>query len=201
MARLIHHFVETFDGYDEIIVPSASRGGLPSEAYEVAADSVGDLGLLMDVQGIASRMHELTKYLTDRMGAPDLGAFFPHRVAYHRACRGLRATGPGERPYELLRQVKGIDLVEFSAHGECGDFPTPGGGDDGSRALDTGAHVVVAVESSCLLHTGTWSARDGRAMRNLHVVEILARAEEDGPLDGVPLSGAEVAAASGLLGR
>ncbi|MGW2938960.1 heterodisulfide reductase-related iron-sulfur binding cluster [Streptomyces sp. NPDC001156] len=55
-AKLARHFVEVFDAYDRIIVPSGSCGGMPSEAYEVSAEAIGDDKLARDVRAIAPRV-------------------------------------------------------------------------------------------------------------------------------------------------
>jgi len=201
-AKLARHFVEVFGDYDRIIVPSASCGGMPSEAYAIAAESVGDDGLLRDVRSIAPRVHELTSFLTDALGVEDVGAYFPHRVTYHPTCHSLRASALGDRPYRLLRAVRGIDFVELPAQEECcgfgGTFSVKNGavsgamnGDKARHVLETGAHVLAAVDNSCLMNIGGRLAKDGHPVRTMHLVEILARTEEDGPLDGVPVTEGE----------
>ncbi|MFC5724670.1 (Fe-S)-binding protein [Streptomyces gamaensis] len=197
-ARLARHFVKAFEGYDEIVVPSASCGGMPSESYTVAAESVGDAGLLRDVRELAPRVYELTTYLTDKLGKEDVSAFFPHRVTYHPTCHSLRAGALGDRPYRLLRAVKGIDFVELPAQEECcgfgGTFSVKNGavsgamnGDKARHVLETGAHVLAAVDNSCLMNIGGRLAKDGHPVRTMHLVEILARTEADGPMDGIPV--------------
>ncbi|MEE6269369.1 MULTISPECIES: (Fe-S)-binding protein [Streptomyces] len=198
-AKLARHFVDVFETYDEIVVPSASCGGLPSEAYERAAQAAGDAGLLRDVRAIAPRVHELTRYLTDVLGVEDVGAHFPHRVTYHPTCHSLRATGLGDRPYRLLRAVDGIDFVELPAEEECcgfgGTFSIKNGavsgamnGDKARHVRETGAHVLAAVDNSCLMNIGGRLTKDGHAVRTLHLVEILARTRADGPLADVPVA-------------
>ncbi|MFC8721824.1 (Fe-S)-binding protein [Kitasatospora sp. NPDC057198] len=197
-AKLARHFVDTFDGYEEIVVPSASCAGMPAEAYPLAAEAAGDPGLARAVAELAPRVVELTEYLTDRLGAEEVGAYFPHRVTYHPTCHSLRATGLGERPHRLLRAVRGIDYVELPAAEECCGFggtfavknPAVSGAMNGDKArhvLETGASVLAAVDNSCLMNIGGRLTRDGRPVRTLHLAEILARTEQDGPLPGVPV--------------
>ncbi|MFJ4675203.1 MULTISPECIES: (Fe-S)-binding protein [unclassified Kitasatospora] len=196
-ARLARHFVDTFGGYEEIVVPSASCAGMPAEAYPLAA--VGDPGLAREVAELAPRVVELTEYLTDRLGVEDVGAHFPHRVTYHPTCHSLRAARLGDRPYRLLRAVDGIDLVELPAQEECCGFggtfsvknPAVSGAMNGDKArhvLETGAPVLAAVDNSCLMNIGGRLTRDGHRVRTLHLVEILARTAQDGPLPGVPVA-------------
>ncbi|WAL71882.1 (Fe-S)-binding protein [Kitasatospora sp. YST-16] len=195
-ARLARHFVDTFGGYEEIVVPSASCAGMPAEAYPQAA--VGDPGLARAVAELAPRTFELTEYLTDRLGVEDVGAHFPHRVTYHPTCHSLRATRLGDRPHRLLRAVGGIDYVELPAAEECCGFggtfsvknPAVSGAMNGDKArhvLETGASVLAAVDNSCLMNIGGRLTKDGHPVRTLHLVEILARTAQDGPLPGLPV--------------
>ena len=41
-----------------------------------------------------------------RLGVEDVGATFPHRVAYHPTCHSLRVTHVGDAPLRLLRHVR-----------------------------------------------------------------------------------------------
>ncbi|MFF0298297.1 (Fe-S)-binding protein [Kitasatospora sp. NPDC004615] len=195
-AKLARHFVDTFGDYEEIVVPSASCAGMPAEAYPLAA--AGDPGLARAVAELAPRVVELTQYLTDRLGVTEVGAYFPHRVTYHPTCHSLRATKLGDRPERLLRAVKGIDFVELPAQEECCGFggtfsvknPAVSGAMNGDKARhvrETGASVLAAVDNSCLMNIGGRLDRDGHPVRTLHLVEILARTEQDGPLPGVPV--------------
>ncbi|MFF4345438.1 (Fe-S)-binding protein [Kitasatospora sp. NPDC001540] len=197
-ARLARHFVDTFADYEEIVVPSASCAGMPTEAHPLAAEAAGDRGLARAVAELAPRVYELTQYLTDRLGVEQVGAYFPHRVTYHPTCHSLRATGLGDRPHRLLRAVAGIDYVELPAAQECCGFggtfsvknPAVSGAMNGDKArhvLETGAHVLAAVDNSCLMNIGGRLTRDGHPVRTLHLAEILARTERDGPLPGVPV--------------
>jgi L-lactate dehydrogenase complex protein LldE len=198
-ARLARRFVEVFGDYDAVVVPSASCGGMPSEAYVLAAEHVGDPGLVRAVRALAPRVHELTTYLTDELGAEDVGAYFPHRVTYHPTCHSLRAVPVNDRPYRLLRAVAGIDFVELPEQEECCGFggtfsvknPAVSGAMNGDKArhvLDTGASVLASTDNSCLMNIGGRLAMDGHSVRTMHLVEILARTREDGPLPNLPLA-------------
>jgi L-lactate dehydrogenase complex protein LldE len=53
------------------------------------------------------------------------------------------------------------------------------GGDKARHARETGAEVLVAGDSSCLMHIGGLLSRQRSGMRAMHLAEILA-ATEDG---------------------
>ena len=62
---------------------------------------------------VASRTYELSEFLVDVLGVDDVGAYYPHRVTYHPTCHSLRLLRVGDKPLRLLRNVRGIDLVEL----------------------------------------------------------------------------------------
>ena len=98
----------------------------------------------------------------------------------------LNAT---EAPLELLRQVRGIDLVELPEARSCcgfgGTFAVKNA--DTSAAmladkirsiLDTRAEVCTALDSSCLMHIGGGLSRQRTGVRTVHFAEILATGED-----------------------
>ena len=108
---------------------------------------------------------ELTEFLVDVLEVEDVGASFPHRVAYHPTCHSLRLLKVGDRPLRLLRAVQGIDLVEIEQAQECcgfgGTFAVKNAdtsmamlSDKLRHVLDTGAEVCTSADNSCLMHIG-----------------------------------------------
>ena len=114
---------------------------------------------------VADRVYELTEFLVDVLEVEDVGASFPHRVAYHPTCHSLRLLKVGDRPLRLLRAVQGIDLVEIEQAQECcgfgGTFAVKNAdtsmamlSDKLRHVLDTGAEVCTSADNSCLMHIG-----------------------------------------------
>ena len=65
---------------------------------------------------------ELSELLVHRLGVEDVGASFPYRVAYHPTCHSLRVTKVGDAPLRLLRNVRGLELVQLERAEECCGF-------------------------------------------------------------------------------
>ena len=184
----VRQLATAFDGYDAVVVPSGScAGSVRHQAGDVARRS-GDQALVETVETIAPRTYELTEFLIDVLGVTDVGASFPHRVTYHPTCHSLRLLGVGDRPLSLLRAVRGIDLVELTRAEECcafgGTFATKNadtsvamGSDKARHVRDTGAEVLVAGDSSCLMHIGGLLSRQRSGVRTMHLAEILASTE------------------------
>ena len=61
----------------------------------------------------------------DKLGIEDTGAFFPHTVTFHASCHGLRSLQLGDKPERLLRNVRGLKLVELPESDQCCGFWRP----------------------------------------------------------------------------
>jgi len=119
------------------------------------------------------------------LGVEDVGASFPHRVAYHPTCHSLRVLRVGDRPLRLLRAVRDIDLVELPDAESCcgfgGTFAVKNAetstamlADKMRAILDTGASVCTAGDASCLMHIGGGLDRLRAGTRTVHLAQILA---------------------------
>ena len=182
---LVRRFVEVFDGYDAVVAPSGSCVSMVRELYPMAADLAGDPHLAEKVGELGPRVFELSEFLVRQLGVTDVGAYYPHRVTYHPTCHSLRMLKVGDAPLELLRNVRGIDLVELSAAEECcgfgGTFAVKNAdtsaamlSDKLRHVLDTGAEVCVAGDNSCLMHIGGGLGRLRAGVETMHLAEILA---------------------------
>ncbi len=186
---LARHFVATFGDAEAIVAPSASCVGMVRDLYPKVAELSGDASLIASVQDLVPRVYELGEFLVKRSGVVDVGAYFPHRVTYHATCHSLRVLHLGDVPLQLLRAVKGIDLVDLPNVQECcgfgGTFAVKNAdtsvamlGDKMRAVLDTGAEVLCAADTSCLMHIGGGLHRLNAGVRTLHLAEILASTEE-----------------------
>jgi L-lactate dehydrogenase complex protein LldE len=182
---LVRNHVRTFSGYDAIVAPSGScTGSIRHQHAEVAAE-FGDEALVKQAEEVAAHTYELSELLVDVLGVTDVGAYFPHRVTYHPTCHSLRVLRVGDRPLTLLRNVRGIDLVELDAADSCcgfggtfalknPDVSTAMLSAKMSAVLATRAEVCTAGDSSCLMHIGGGLNRLQTGVRTLHLAEILA---------------------------
>lgn len=187
---LVRHFVDVFGDAEVIVAPSASCVGMVRDLYPKAALLSGDRGLIEAVEKLTPRVYELTEFLVKRLDVTEVGAYYPHRVTYHPTCHSLRVLHVGDAPLQLLRVVKGIDLVELPNAAECCGF---GGtfaieNPDTSLAmlsdkmrcvLDTSAEIVCSADTSCLLHIGGGLSRQRTGVATRHIAEILASTESE----------------------
>lgn len=169
---LLTRFARVFGSYDAVVSPSASCVAHVRERIE----SVG------------GKVFELTEFLIDQLGVVDVGASFPHRVTLHPTCHSLRLLDVGDRPARLLREVRGIDLVELEGARECcgfgGTFAIKNAdtsmamlSDKVRHVLNTRAEVCTSADTSCLMHIGGALSRGRTGVRTMHIAEILAAQE------------------------
>jgi L-lactate dehydrogenase complex protein LldE len=176
-GEMVRGFAETFADADAVVVPSGSCTGM----------------LRIHGQNVAPGVHlpplyELSEFLIDVLGVTDVGASFPHSVTYHPTCHSLRLLGVGDRPYQLLQAVKGIELRELPEAEQCcgfggtfalknADTSTAMGEDKINHVLETGAEIVCTSDSSCMMHLGGFASRRKLPVRSMHLAEILASQE------------------------
>ncbi|OYO17214.1 Fe-S oxidoreductase [Enemella dayhoffiae] len=187
----VRTFVDSFADQDHVVVPSGSCAGSIREQHPMLARRHGDQGLTAEVQQLVPRTRELSEFLVDVLKVTDVGAYFPHRVTYHPTCHSLRVCHVGDRPLQLLQQVRGLTLAPLAEADQCcgfggtfavknADVSVSMGGDKVRRVLDTGAEYLVAGDNSCLTHLGGLLSRQRTGVRPIHLAEILASTEEDG---------------------
>lgn len=182
---VVRAYVDAFSGYDAVVTPSGSCAGSVRHQHALVARRSGDPGLVAAVADTSPRAYELSEFLVDVLGVSDVGAYFPHRVTYHPTCHSLRMLGVGDRPQQLLENVRGIELVDLPHATECcgfggtfalknADTSVAMGADKARHVRDTGAEVLVAGDNSCLMHIGGMLSRQRAGVRVMHLAEILA---------------------------
>lgn len=191
---LVQRFVGAFAGYDVVVTPSGSCASMVRRYHplvaELAADRGADSGLRDLVAAVSPRVLELSEFLVDTLGVTDVGARFPHRVAFHPTCHSTRLLGVGDRPTRLLAGVEGLTLVDLPRSEACcgfggtfavknADTSVAMGQDKVDDVLGTGAEVLTAGDTSCLMHIGGLLSRRRSSVRVMHLAEILAATGTD----------------------
>src|SRR5260370_13032703 len=112
-------FLRVFRNAESIVCPSGSCTTMVRNFYpELLASSA----LHAEVAALGKRTYELTEFLVKVAGVIDVGASFPHSVTYHASCHGLRELNLRDEPLQLLRQAKGLKLVDMLRFDECCGF-------------------------------------------------------------------------------
>ena len=192
---LLADYVDAFNGYDYVVVPSGSCGGMLRDHMPHLFDD--DPNLRARADALAARTYELVSFLTDVMGVCTTAAAYAGTVTYHDSCAGLRELGVKTQPRALLAQVAGLNLVEMAEPEVCCGF---GGtfcvkypdisvrmvGDKTRDIAATGADTLLAGDMGCLLNMAGKLHREGSDIRVRHVAEVLAGMTHDlPPIGGV----------------
>jgi len=186
--------IEAFEGYDYVVAPSGSCGGMISHHYP--ALFADDAPMKARAEALAARTHELTSFLVDVLGVTPVATRCDATVTYHDSCSGLRELGVKAQPRQLLAGVEGLKLVEMKGAEICCGF----GGTfcvkypDISNAMlqdkiaditATGADTLLAGDMGCLLNMAGKLQREGSAVKVRHVAEVVAGMADD-PAVGEP---------------
>jgi L-lactate dehydrogenase complex protein LldE len=187
--------LDAFEGYDYVVVPSGSCGGMIRHHLPGLFDD--DPNTRARAEALAAKTYELVSFLVDVRGMDRVSASYTGTVTYHDGCSGLREMGIKVQPRLLLGSVAGVTLAEMAEPETCCGF----GGtfcvkypdisvrmvSDKVRDIGaTGADTLLSGDLGCLLNMAGRLSRDGSAVKVRHVAEVLADMTESVPPIGVP---------------
>lgn len=182
---LAEKFVEEFEGFDYVVIPSGSCGGNVKTHYvDLFSD---DPAWLARMQALAPRVYELTDFLhtvvhLERL--PGKGAL-QGTVTYHDSCCGLRELDVQQQPRALLDKA-GVQVTEMKDSRQCcgfgGSFSIKYGNissaivdEKCANIHDIGADAVVLGDLGCMLNIEGRLRRTGDdKTRVLHIAQVLA---------------------------
>jgi L-lactate dehydrogenase complex protein LldE len=176
-------FLHVFEDAEYIVCPSGSCTTMVRIFYP---EMLSNSPVRAEVEALARRTFEFSEFLVNVAGVTDVGANFPHTVTYHASCHGLRELGLREGPLRLLRQVKGLKLIDMLQSEECCGFggafaikfesiSAAMGISKADSVAVTGAEFVTAIDPSCLMHVQGILDKRGDRAKTIHLASILAR--------------------------
>lgn len=189
--------IEAFEGYDYVVVPSGSCGGMIRHHLPGLFDD--DPNTRARAEALGDRTFELVSFLVDVRGMDRVSASYTGTVTYHDGCSGLRELGIKAQPRLLLGSVTGLTLAEMAEPETCCGF----GGtfcvkypdisvrmvSDKTRDIAaTGAGTLLSGDLGCLLNMAGRLLREGSTVKVRHVAEVLAGMTESVPPIGEPPS-------------
>ena len=187
---LLESYLEAFAGYDYVVVPSGSCGGMLREHMPHLFDD--DPNLRARADALAAKTYELVSFLTDVRGLTSTQAAYAGTVTYHDSCAGLRELGVKAQPRALLGQVAGLTLAEMAEPEVCcgfggtfcvkyPDISTRMVSDKTRDIAATGADTLLAGDMGCLLNMAGRLHREGSPIKVRHIAEVLAGMTETVP--------------------
>ena len=181
------NFIANFAEFDYVVSPS---GSCTLHVKEHLHDE-NNAQLAMQIR---KRVYELTEFITDILKIETIEGNFPHRVGLHQSCHGQRMLHLAQmselnlpffsKPEQLLRGIKGLELVSLSKKDECCGF---GGtfcvteeaisakmGQDRVKDHEN-QHVeyITGYDMSCLMHLEGTLKRQKSPIKIIHIAQIL----------------------------
>ena len=181
---LARKFLDEFERFDYVVVPSGSCGGMVRKHYPELFTE--DPDIRNRIEALASRTYELTSFLHDVLKIDTLPGEFDGEVTYHDSCSGLRELGVQAQPRALMALNPKIKLTEMRDARACCGF---GGtfsvkyGEVSAAIVDekigniaaSGARCVVLGDLGCMLNIEGRLRRQGdESTRVLHIAQVLA---------------------------
>lgn len=175
--------IAVFRHAETVVIASGSCGAMVKVFYpELFHGHPGEA----EARALAAKTFEFSDFLVNKLGVDDVGARFPGRATFHDGCHGLRELGLKDPPRQLLRRVRGLELLEMEEVETCCGFggafavkfpmiSTAMGEVKCASIVETGADYVISNDSSCLMQIRGVLDRQGKSIKTLHLAEVLAQ--------------------------
>lgn len=180
--KLGEKFIGDFDNGRLIVGPSASCIGYVRNGYN---ELFYNGAFHNEYKQLQRNIYEITDFLVNVLKVTDFGSVFEHKVTYHDSCAAIREYKLKDEPRQLLRNVKGLELIEMEDTHECCGFggtfsvkfepiSTAMAEQKVHNAIATGAEYIISTDSSCLMHQYGYIKKHNLPLKVAHVVDVLA---------------------------
>ncbi len=181
---LAQRLLDVFADSEYVVLPSGSCASMVKVfTPEILRD---DPGLAARAQALSERTYELSQFLVNVLGVVDVGARYHGKVTYHASCHLLRELGAATEATRLIQAVRGVKFVEMKGAADCCGFggtfsvkyPEISGAILEGKLQNieaSGADVLVACDSSCLMHISGAMSRRGMKTKPMHLAQLLAQ--------------------------
>lgn len=174
--------LDAFEDADYVVAPSGSCVGMIRHYYPFLFQD--DPEERKRVSDLIDKTYEFSQFLVNVLQVRDLGATFPYRVTYHPSCHASRLLGVEQEPLQLMKEVKGIQLVPLPYQEDCcgfgGTFAVKMSGISSAMVknktdhiLETDAEVLVGTDMGCLMNIEGNLRKRNQSIRVMHLAELL----------------------------
>jgi L-lactate dehydrogenase complex protein LldE len=179
-------FIKDFEGADYIVAPSASCVGFVRNYYSKLFENSSQHNQVKD---LSNKVYEFTEFLIDVLKIENFGSLLYAKATYHDSCAALRECKIKEGPRRLLKNVKGLELVEMNDNETCCGFggtfsvkyePISIGMVDQkvTNALETSAEYIISTDLSCLMQIDGYIKAKNIPLKTMHIADVLANGWE-----------------------
>jgi L-lactate dehydrogenase complex protein LldE len=175
-------FIREFEGDDLIVTPSGSCAAMVRNFYPELFRN--EQGTLERARRVGERVWEFSEFIVDVVGRADLGGVLEGAATYHKCCHLLREIGVDRQPLDLLSAVKGLELRPLARAEVCCGFggtfavkmpaiSTAMVNEKLDNVESTGAQILVAGDTGCIMHMAGGLRRRGSGIRVMHLAQVL----------------------------
>lgn len=168
---------------NQIVCPGATCVAMIRNSYDLLFQNSSFHNKYRQLQ---KRTFELTEFLVDVLKVTNLGSMLFGKATYHDSCNAINECGIKDQPRILLKQVKGLDLVEMKECDMCcgfgssfsvrhEDLSVSMAARKVEHALETGAEYLISTDFTCLLHLDAYIKKKGISLKALHIADVLAQ--------------------------
>lgn len=178
---VMEKFHRVFWPYDLIVTPSSACAAM-CRVFFAEADAENPAA------ATGRRVWELSEFLVHSLGAADVGASFPGKVALHVGCHGRRELGMADAAMTLLTHIRGLEYTPIPEVEECcgfgGTFSVKMAGTSlamgkkkVANMLASGADLIATTDLSCAMHFGGIMRHDAASAKKeiVYLGELLLR--------------------------
>ena len=123
--------------------------------------------------------------MVNNLNVTNIGASFPHKVTIHDSCTANRDYNLSQEVRTLLKQVKGLEIIEMqesdTSCGFGGAFSVNNESISTSltekrvqAGIDTGAEYIICTEATCLMNLDAYITKNTLPIKVIHLVDVLS---------------------------
>lgn len=174
--------IEAFDASEYVVGPSGSCVGMIHHYYPQLF--AGDAKWEGRASKFINKTYEVTDFIVNVLKREDVGARLEQKVTFHPNCHASRMMGIKDEPLTLLKNVRGIELVDLPFAEDCCGF----GGtfavkmheisgemvkEKAEHVLATGAQILTGTDMGCLMNISGRLRYEGAPVQVKHLTELL----------------------------
>ncbi len=175
-------FIQSFSEDGIVVSPSASSVAFVRSYYE---HLFYNSGLHLIYMEFKRRFMGVSEFLLSQGLSSQLNPVLEEKAVFHKDCFGGTPDGVGDYPGQLLKSVRGLELVSMESMNEGCGYQGLGPGQLPRvtekilrgwchEVMDAGATVVIVVDDLCLFNLRSYVRKQKLPLRVMHLVDVLA---------------------------
>jgi L-lactate dehydrogenase complex protein LldE len=181
-VQVAEHWLDIFREAEIVVAPSGSCVAMVRNFYPRL---FAGHPKLEQAESLGRRVFEFSEFLVNQLGVVDVNATLARKAGFHNSCHSFRELRVAEEPLQLLRRVRGLELVVPPGDPVCCGF----GGVFSLKfeaissamtrsRLETfeqlGVETVISNDPGCVMQMRQEAKMRKSRLEVLHLAEVLA---------------------------